>query len=155
GSCRIGRQTSRSAKPTGPSDRIGIEGKEESRHTPRNIKVWASRIGRSETMPEPVSTLSLAALGATALTEGVKFLYAQAGELLKRWRERRDKASGSDVTESKETEAVAVTLPSDVFEGDLVDPVIHFSVLKRAEEQFRGLRRDLADYAEGIEPVGP
>jgi len=40
-------------------------------------------------MPDPV-TLSLAAVSSLALTEGVKFFYAQAGELLKWWRDRRD-----------------------------------------------------------------
>ena len=32
-------------------------------------------------MPEPV-TLTAAAIGAAALTEGIKFLYGQAGEIL-------------------------------------------------------------------------
>jgi hypothetical protein len=40
-------------------------------------------------MPEPV-TLTAASIGAVALTEGIKFLYGQAGELLKRWRERKE-----------------------------------------------------------------
>jgi hypothetical protein len=40
-------------------------------------------------MPEPV-TITLAVVGTAALKEGVKFLYGQAGELLKRWREKRE-----------------------------------------------------------------
>jgi len=41
-------------------------------------------------MSDP-DTLSAAVIGSAALTEGIKFLYRQAGEILKRWRERRDK----------------------------------------------------------------
>jgi hypothetical protein len=36
-----------------------------------------------------VEPFSLGVLGAVAATEGIKFLYAQAAEVLKRWRERR------------------------------------------------------------------
>ena len=36
-------------------------------------------------MSEP---LTLTGVGVVVLTEGIKFLYAQAGESLKRWRER-------------------------------------------------------------------
>ena len=39
-----------------------------------------------------VEPFSLGALGAIALTDGIKFLYAQAGEILKRRRERKDTA---------------------------------------------------------------
>jgi hypothetical protein len=41
-------------------------------------------------VPDPIT---LAALGAVALSEGVKFLYGQAGELLKRRREQRASAA--------------------------------------------------------------
>ena len=44
-------------------------------------------------MPE---TITLAMLGAAALTQGVNFLYGQAGELLKRRRDRREKAAALD-----------------------------------------------------------
>ena len=37
-----------------------------------------------------VDPLTLSTIGAVALTEGIKFLYEQAGEVLKRWRERKD-----------------------------------------------------------------
>ena len=41
---------------------------------------------------------TLSSLGAVAITEGIKFLYAQAGQVLKRWREKREQqeADGKD-----------------------------------------------------------
>jgi hypothetical protein len=52
-----------------------------------------------------VDPLTLSAVGAVALTEGVKFLYAQAGELLSAWRQRRRDASAPppNVLETPET----------------------------------------------------
>ena len=54
-----------------------------------------------------VDPLSLSAIGAVALTEGIKFLYEQAGEVLKRWRDRKDAGAKAapaqlDTTESAE-----------------------------------------------------
>jgi len=62
-------------------------------------------------MSDP-TTLSAAAIGAAALTEGIKFLYGQAGEILKRWRERKDKAAQESTAQADQTEAAEVTLPS-------------------------------------------
>jgi hypothetical protein len=89
-----------------------------------------------EPVPDPIT---LAALGAVALSEGVKFLYGQAGELLKRRREQRASAA----------------LPPDLFEappGELVvDPI-------RADElepELRDLRRKLSEYGQGVDDVDP
>ena len=43
-------------------------------------------MGRDTSVADP---FTLAAVGAVAITEGIKFLYGQAGEVLKRWRERK------------------------------------------------------------------
>jgi hypothetical protein len=48
-----------------------------------------------------VEPFSLGALGAIALTDGIKFLYAEAGEILRRRRERKNTA---------DTEVVNATL---------------------------------------------
>lgn len=98
-----------------------------------------------------VDPLTLSAIGATAITEGIKFLYGQAGEILKRWRERKDAAKDASIQLNK-TEPVDVKLPQ-VFEGQLSAPHIHFDAVERVEEQLRELRRDLSDYADGIELV--
>jgi hypothetical protein len=98
-----------------------------------------------------VDPLTITAIGAVAITEGIKFLYGQASEILKRWRERKDAAKDAS-TQLNKTESVDVKLPS-VFEGQLSAPYIHFDAVERVEEQLRGLRKDLSDYADGIELV--
>jgi hypothetical protein len=40
-----------------------------------------------------------------------------------------------------------------VFAGQFAHPQIHYDVMERMGEQLRELRRDLADYADGIEKV--
>ena len=91
--------------------------------------------------------LTLAAVGAVALTEGIKFLYEQAGEALKRWRER--KAAAKNVT----AEPVDVQLPSAAFTGHLEQPQLHLEAVGRLEPELRELRAALADYAQGIDEV--
>ena len=102
-------------------------------------------------MPGPAS-LSAAAVGAAALTEGIKFLYSQAGEILKRWRMRRDRDKQYDAEKANASEAVEVDLP-EIFEGQLKDPEIHFGHVKELKDQLRELRKELSDYAEEIEAV--
>lgn len=58
--------------------------------------------------------LTLAGVGATVITEGIKFLYSQAGELLKRWREH---AGGN-----KESKPKALTPPAGIT-VDRADPM--------------------------------
>src|ERR1035441_8286151 len=95
-------------------------------------------------MPEPL-TLSSAAIGTVALTEGVKFLYQQAGEILKNWRTRRETAPAAP-------EPAAVVLPP-VFEGQLTAPAIHYDVVSQVEPELRSLYKDLSEYAAEIEPI--
>lgn len=91
--------------------------------------------------------LSLAMVGAAALTEGIKFLYSQAGEALKRWRERKA-AQGTAVVEPVDAE-----LPAVAFQGQLTEPRLHLLVVSRLEQDLRDLRAAVADYAQGIEEV--
>jgi hypothetical protein len=95
-------------------------------------------------MPEP---MTLAVVGAAAITEGIKFLYGQAGELLKRWRERRERPNDAPQA------PVAVTLPPAAFDGTLAPVTIDWDAVAQLEGQIRSLRRALGDYVEGIEPV--
>lgn len=104
-------------------------------------------------MPEPLTISAI--LTTAALTEGVKFLYSQAGELLKRWRDRRDAASKDAAAAAPATEPVAVVLPATVFAGQFLAPQIHFEELERLAEPLRQLRRELVDYAEETEAVQP
>jgi hypothetical protein len=89
-----------------------------------------------------MSDLSLAMLGVTALTEGIKFLYEQAGELLKRRRERTSQTS----TET--------TTPSCVAEPDTLSGA-DLALVDRFEADLRALRADLHEYASGLDPVDP
>jgi hypothetical protein len=91
---------------------------------------------------------SAAAVGGVALAEGIKFLYGQAGEVLKRWRERRD-AGGPT--------AGRATLhpPAGLLEGTVepVEPRDEYA--DRLAEELRQARQLLADYADGIEIPQP
>jgi hypothetical protein len=94
-----------------------------------------------------VDPLSLAALGAVALTEGVKFLYGQATELLKRRRERRDAA--------KKDEAAAEALPAapeGLLDGSLALPG-DVAVSDADADKLTKLRSQLNAYADGLEPI--
>jgi hypothetical protein len=89
--------------------------------------------------------MSLAALGGFALTEGIKFLYAQAGELIGWWRTHRD-----DVT-------LETTEPLPVVEVGAVDSQVHPAVVDRAamarlDTDIEGLRWELAPYVDDIAP---
>jgi hypothetical protein len=91
---------------------------------------------------------SAAALGAVAVTQGIKFLYKQAGEVLKRWRERRDSGGAS-------TEQATLRPPQGLLEGT-VEPVGPRDEQADALEKELGeTRRSLADYADGIEVPKP
>lgn len=85
--------------------------------------------------------LPLAALSAAALTEGVRFLYDQAGELLRARRERRAEQS-------------AVDTPAVVAEPAVL-PAADPAVVDRFSEELRALRADLHEFASGIDEIDP
>ncbi|CAM5668241.1 hypothetical protein SAVIM338S_06957 [Streptomyces avidinii] len=82
--------------------------------------------------------LPLAALTATALTEGVRFLYEQAGALLARRRER-----------AAEEDSPTPPVVAEPQELPAADPVL----VERFEGELRALRADLHEYACGVDPV--
>jgi hypothetical protein len=93
-----------------------------------------------------IEPISLTAVGVLALTEGIKFLYGQAGELLKHWRERK---AGGDQEEPE------LRPPADLLEGS-VDPARpNVERLERLEGELRERRRSIGDYADGVEAVDP
>lgn len=92
-------------------------------------------------MPDP---LTLGMLGGVALTEGVKFLYGQATELLRRRRERKD----------AKAEPPAPPVGTPALDGELEQPLrVDDAVLEQLEPDLRDLRRDLKDYVDEIEPI--
>lgn len=56
-------------------------------------------------MPEPV-TITLASVGGVVISEGIKFLYGQAADLLRRWRERADKLQKGEAAPKEVTVGV-------------------------------------------------
>lgn len=88
--------------------------------------------------------VSLTTLSSIALTEGIRFLYSQAGELLKRHRDRADAEGPVSNQETPEIVAVPRFLPSP----DL-------QVVGNLEDELRGLRSDLHEYASGLDLVEP
>jgi len=92
--------------------------------------------------------LSLAAVSATTLTEGIKFLYGQAAELLKRRRERADQR------EQKLPPLQAET-PSQVLDGRLDPGSVDEGIVDDYAQDLAELRRRLMDYVDGVVGVTP
>lgn len=95
-----------------------------------------------------VEPLSWAVLGALVATEGIKFLYGQATEVLKRRRERKA---------GKEAEAAEpIAVPADApLQGRLEPPQVDFDVADRLQDEIKALRSALADYADGLADPEP
>ncbi len=93
-----------------------------------------------------VDPLSATAIGAVVLTEGIKFLYNQAGELLKRYRERKQNAG----TEPPAGAEPLLQLPPDIVEGSASPAAPDYAVVEKLEQSLLEMRRPLADYAEGL-----
>ncbi len=103
-------------------------------------------------MSDPV-TISLVSVGSVVISEGIKFLYGQAGELLKRLREqRKTSAEGKDALPTPAPIEVNVTPPRAIRTESFVASV-DSSALARLEPSLRGLRSDLLEYVEGVEPL--
>ncbi len=90
-------------------------------------------------------------MGGVALTEGSKFLYGQATELLKGRRESADASAGSTATTTMEL----VRQQPPVLDGPLASAQVDLDLVAAHEAELRELRRVLADYAEGLADVDP
>jgi hypothetical protein len=102
-------------------------------------------------MAEPIT---LALLGSVMLTEGIKFLYGQAGEVLKRWRERKV-SSGKEAAQPAEVTLLSPTPAADVLEGTMAPPVIHFDRVEPLADSMLGLWNSVGMYAQGLKDVDP
>jgi hypothetical protein len=102
-------------------------------------------------MTDPVAALSLATIGSLALSEGVKFFYAQAGELLKWWRDKHSSAGTGG--ESAAPQEVRVAPPQTITGGDFT-ATLNSVAVERFEQDIRALRKELSEYGDaGTEPV--
>lgn len=92
-------------------------------------------------MPDP---LTLSVVGAAALQEGIKFLYAQASELLQRRRERKDAAGDAPVVELR--------LPAS-FGGGVIDAGPDFDIVAQNQARLTELRSRLVNVADELVDV--
>ena len=81
--------------------------------------------------------VSLAGLGAVALTEGVKFLYSQATEMLRR---RRDTKAEAELKQPDQT----------ILNGTLNEQGFQIDKLASVASDLREARLTLADYVDGV-----
>jgi hypothetical protein len=95
-----------------------------------------------------VDPFSLGALGALAATEGIKFLYSQAAEVLKRWRAR-------EAGKEAEAQAQIPVASPEVLNGTLTRLTVDFSALDRLHGDIRMLAGVLGNYVGGLEEPDP
>jgi hypothetical protein len=94
-------------------------------------------------MPEPV-TITLAAVGMAAITEGIKFLYGQASEFIK-WRREKLKAASGEAKASPS--AVPKLMPRpDVFEPSPVPAAVDEAALEQLAQPID----ELCDKLSGV-----
>jgi hypothetical protein len=95
-----------------------------------------------------IEPISLTAVGVFALTEGIKFLYAEAGELLKHRRESKEGA-GQEASEPE------LRPPAEIIEGTVEPTRPNIERLDRLADELQKRRRSLTDYADDVEAVDP
>ena len=103
--------------------------------------------------------------GTTALTEGIKFLYGQVTDLLRRHRENSERTAGpadrptgssaaSAVSEAQAGQFVALPeVSAGVLDGSLAETPVASAELAEAAPQLAQVRSALADYADGVARV--
>ena len=87
--------------------------------------------------------ITLSGLGAVALTEGIRFLYGQAVEVLKQRRER------------KAGDAPVVIRSPEVLAGELEPVTLDVEAVDRLEDDVKALAGRLGNYANGLDEVDP
>jgi hypothetical protein len=95
-------------------------------------------------MADPITW---AVLGGVAATEGIKFLYGQAAELLKAWRERRARVAAGV------PENTGLTVPivdNTVLDGAPTEASVDPTVMEREADAMARLYGVLTPYAQGM-----
>jgi hypothetical protein len=90
--------------------------------------------------------LTLAVLGGVAATEGIKFLYGQASELLKVWRDRR---RASAAGEPLQTIQVPI-IDNSILDASPVTDAADATVIEHAARELVQLTGALSLYAQGV-----
>jgi hypothetical protein len=94
-----------------------------------------------------VDPVSISVLGGVALSEGIKFLYGQVSELLRRRRDRLEQAASRPLTVPAEQPAA--------LDGPMVPGPVDLSVVDSHEDQVLALASGLSNYANGLVAVDP
>ena len=97
-----------------------------------------------------VEPLSAAVLGAAVLTQGIRFLYEQAGELLRRRRDHKQATAEAGPVEIPPAEEAGQALA-----GQLTTSAVDEDAMDRYADQLARLWGWLAPYATGLTPVDP
>lgn len=96
----------------------------------------------------------LAGVAVSALTQGIAFLYAQAGELLRRRRDRADAANRPGETAATGQERITIQVPPSLGGQVLVVSSNPAAVDAHASELLQ-LRSVLSNYVDGVQPLDP
>lgn len=91
-------------------------------------------------MPDPIT---LGVLGGWVASEGIKFLYGQAAELLKAWRERRRQMDAGTHLPSQLTVPIIAT---EVLDATPVEACVDVTVLEKEEKAMTMLLGQLGLY---------
>jgi hypothetical protein len=92
--------------------------------------------------------ISLNSTAGLVLSEGVKFLYGQATDLLRRRQDRKDRRAGDP------SDALPpLVVPPYLLQGELSARHVDDGVLARYEGQLAEMRRVLSDYVDGIRQI--
>lgn len=94
-----------------------------------------------------VDPFSAGALGAVAVVEGIRFVYNQAGEVLKRRRERREAARAGTPPPAEPI----VVEEASVLRGRLAPVEIDDRAADELAGELKALRARLNDYATGVD----
>lgn len=100
-------------------------------------------------VPSPIidgmaDPLTLAVLSGVAATEGIKFLYGQAAEVIKTWRAHRD--------ERRQAMDVPI-VKTAALDAAPVDTAVDTAVIDQHHAAMVGLWAQLAPYAQGLQDV--
>jgi hypothetical protein len=95
---------------------------------------------------------TLASVGSLVLSEGVKFLFSEAGDLLRRWRDR--KASAPEEVGGRSVQTVALILPPALGDHPLSADV-DLARVEPVAERLLQLRGVLSNYVDGTSEVDP
>ena len=94
-------------------------------------------------MPDPVT---LSVLGGWAAAEGIKFIYGQAAELLKAWREQRKKVASGEPAPAHFSASI---VDNQVLDGRPGLDVVDGTVVDRESKSLVQLMGALSPYAQG------